>query len=73
VPTEPSEVAEALRGVLGSTAEVALETIGDEPFAVVKVPPEPECWVNLAVSIAAFPSASAETIAHTIAEAEGWA
>ena len=73
MPTEPSEVVEALQRVLGPTAEVALDTIGGDPFAVVKMPAEAdESWVNLAVSISAFPSSSAETVAQAIAEAEGW-
>jgi hypothetical protein len=73
VRTEPNDVVLALRSVLGPTADVSLDKVGEAPFAVVKLPAEGECWVDLAVSIDAFPSASAEAVAHAIAEAEGWA
>lgn len=69
---DPGDVIVALREVLGRAADVVLDHVGEEPFAVVKLPAKGECWVNLAPSISAFPSSTPGEIARVIAESEGW-
>lgn len=72
VPTDPIDIVVALGVLLGAGAEVSLDRVGEKPFAVLKMWSEGECWVDLAVSIGAFPSSTADEIAHAIAESEGW-
>jgi len=72
MPAEPDAVVDALQVRLRQRFTVALEWLDQEPYAVVRGAPDEESWVNLAVSIAAFPSSGPDEIAEAIADAEKW-
>lgn len=72
MPAGPDAVVDALQVRLRPRFTVAMEWIDQDPYAVVRGAPHEETWVNLAVSIAAFPSSSPGEIAAAIADAEKW-
>ena len=69
---EPDAVVNALQDRLRQRFAVTLEWLDQAPYAVVRGKRDEETWVNLAVSIAAFPSSSPGEIAVAIADAEKW-
>jgi hypothetical protein len=69
---QPDGVVDALRSQLGSDFTVALEWLEQRPYAVVRRTNSEETWVDLGVSIEAFPSSSPNEIAAAIADAEQW-
>ena len=72
VAADPDAVVNALQVRLRQRFTVTLEWLDQAPYAVVRGEPHQETWVNLAVSIEAFPSSSPGEIAVAIADAEKW-